>query len=288
MEIFTVLAPSREQKQQMRALEEACHAFDGSFSQTYLETTYNVDPNMPAFILAMEGQTLLGFAYLYADEPGEADVTLYVAPSHRRNGIMKKLLVSLEKLAQNYGLVDLEFVTERVFLEQHPNFCQHLGLEVLEGSEIWLTLPAGQRYEQEKRAELDLLLADEEQLAAIVDFQQRAFNHDEETARHYAQTSLANPQAQLYVFQKEGRVCGSCTVDISGSVCHFFGLAMDPADQGQGLGTYFMQALINHLTEQLAWGFQLVVEDENLKARKFYEKLGFKERTEVLYLKEKR
>ena len=55
----------------------------------------------------------------------------------------------------------------------------------------------------------------------------------------------------------------------------------------QGLGSYLLLASMQDLNELNGQEFQIVVENQNTRALKLYKKLGFKEMTEVVYLKEK-
>ncbi|MBP2623144.1 GNAT family N-acetyltransferase [Streptococcus oricebi] len=285
MIVKEIVNPTTKEVEDMQDLVEICHQADGSFSQPYLATTYNVDRSMPAFLLAYEAENLVAFAYLYADEPHEAEVSLYVRPSHRRQGLMTSLLEKLDDLAARYVLTDLEFVTEKVFLASQPDFCANCQLSLLDGSEIWLTQTSKRYDDLEENPALALKQADASMIEEIASFQSEAFADDIKTARLYAQQSVENPATLLYVLSYKERLIGSATVDSSDKVNHLFGLAIDEKYQGQGFGTYLMKSLINDLQEKNNWDFQIVVEEENQAARKLYGKLGFVERTEVVYLK---
>ncbi|MGT2846674.1 GNAT family N-acetyltransferase [Streptococcus massiliensis] len=280
-----IINPTDNEMKQMQDLVAACHEADGSFSQPYLATTYNVDKTMPAFLLAYEAEVLLAFAYLYADEPHEAEIHLYVAPAHRRQGLMTSLLEKLDDLAARYSLTDLEFATEKVFLDKHKDFCENCSLRILDGSEIWMIRAQESNDDFEKNPALQMRLADSSMINEIAAFQSVAFDNDIKTARLYAQQSVENPNSLLYVLLYHGRIVGSCTVDISDKVNHIFGLAIEEKYRGQGFGTYLMKSLIHDLHKQNDWDFQIVVEEDNHPARKLYGKLGFVERTEVVYLK---
>ena len=280
-----IVNPTNDEMKQMQDLVEICHQADRSFSQPYLATTYNVDQTMPAFLLAYEAETLVAFVYLYADQAHAAEVSLYVRPSNRRQGLMSLLLEKLDDLARRCSLTDLEFVTEKVFLDKHKDFCENCQLRILDGSEIWLT-QASKRYDDlEENPALELRRADASMIEEIASFQSEAFGDDIKTARLYAQQSVENPGTLLYVLFYKGQLVGSATVDISDKVNHLFGLAIDEKYQGQGFGSYLMKSLLNDLHKQNDLDFQIVVEEENQVARKLYDKLGFVERTEVVYLK---
>lgn len=55
--------------------------------------------------------------------------------------------------------------------------------------------------------------------------------------------------------------------------------------RGQEIGTYFMKRLVNQLIAENEKTFQIAVESANITAKSLYEKLGFKEQTQVFYAK---
>ena len=50
-------------------LVRSCHQIDHTYRLPYLDNLYNADPTMPAFILALVEEQLVGFLSIYADEP---------------------------------------------------------------------------------------------------------------------------------------------------------------------------------------------------------------------------
>ena len=87
MQIGIYSALPEKEKQVLFELVQECNKVDGGYRLPYLDNNYNADPEMPAFFLAeMDGQTI-GFLSVYADEPGQAEVSLYVLPMYRRQGL---------------------------------------------------------------------------------------------------------------------------------------------------------------------------------------------------------
>lgn len=270
-----------EEKLACEQLVSRCHEYDGTFHQPYLDNLYNFDQEMPSFILAEEEQ-ILGFLSIYADEPGEAQLEVVVHPNYRRQGIATRLLQEFQKIADQYELTNLSFVTERVFLEQHSGFLSHFQLTATDECELWLALPH-QQLALEESEDLLVSVASMEHLESIAQFQAKAFGHDLEYSRHYARESIQNQDAQLYILQKGNQVLASVTVDVSQGSNHFYGLAVDVDHQGQGLATYLLKSVINLLAQVNENHFQIVVEKDNLPALNLYRKLGFEVKTEVVY-----
>lgn len=263
-------------------LVNACHQHDGTFHQPYLDNLYNFDHGMPAFFLAIE-EELIGFLSVYADEPGEAQLEIFVHPDHRRKGTASQLLREFGKIAEQYGLTDLSYVTEQIFIDQHPDVLSRFGLTVTDDRELWLVLPH-QSLPLEERADVQVALASLEHLESIAQFQAKAFEQELDHARHYARESIQNQEALLYILQKDDQVLASVTVDVSQGSNHFYGLAVDVEHQGQGLATYLLKSVINLLARENQLYFQIVVEKDNQVALNLYQKLGFEVRTEVVYL----
>ena len=113
---------------------------------------------MPAFFLYYEKGELVGLLTVYADDQ-DVEVTILVHPNHRRQGIARALFSSFEKETASYPIVQWTFQTERVFLENHPDFASNWGLVEDEETETWLG-KGSNPYPLANCSNLDVLLAD--------------------------------------------------------------------------------------------------------------------------------
>lgn len=280
---------SLEEKKQCERLVRACHQIDHTYRLPYLDNLYNADLTMPAFILAsVEGQ-LVGFLSIYADEPKEAEVQLFVTPSFRRQGIARSLWEDFMDLAQDYQLEDRLYVSEVRFLEQHPELFSHFHFveAVEEDHELWLEAPC-QVVDLDKREELSVLEAEESMLQEIAHFQSKAFETDLDYALKYATESLDGQDTRLFVLRDQEQVLASVTVDLSQGTTYFFGLAVDPDHLRKGYARYLLRSVMNQMAAEVEQQFQIVVEKENQAALSLYLGLGFTIQTEVLYLMDSR
>ena len=280
---------SLEEKKQCEQLVRACHQIDHTYRLPYLDNLYNADLTMPAFILAsVEGQ-LVGFLSIYADEPKEAEVQLFVTPSFRRQGIARSLWEDFMDLDQDYQLEDRLYVSEVRFLEQHPELFSHFHFveAVEEDHELWLEAPC-QVVDLDKREELSVLEAEESMLQEIAHFQSKAFETDLDYALKYATESLDGQDTRLFVLRDQEQVLASVTVDLSQGTTYFFGLAVDPDHLRKGYARYLLRSVMNQMAVEVEQQFQIVVEKENQAALSLYLGLGFTIQTEVLYLMESR
>ncbi len=285
MQIGIYSALPKKEKQVLFELVQECNKADGGYRLPYLDNNYNVDPEMPAFFLAeMDGRTI-GFLSVYADEPGQAEVSLYVLPAYRRQGVANKLLAAFSKVADKYELTEIEYVAEQAFLNEQSDFARRFDYQEGE-AEIWLAQPA-QTFPLEEREGIEVLQGSLDLAEEIATFQSQVFETPLNVALKYAREAVSSAFSLLYILKKDHRVVASVSVDTDFGTNYFFGLAVDQDFQGQGLGSYLLLASMQDLNKLNGQEFQIVVEKQNTRALKLYKKLGFKEMTEVVYLKEK-
>ena len=285
MQIRIYSALPEKEKQALFELVQECNKADGGYRLPYLDNNYNADPEMPAFFLAeMDGQTI-GFLSVYADEPSQAEVSLYVLPAYRRQGVANQLLIAFSKVADKYDLTEIEYVAEQAFLNEQSDFARRFDYQEDE-AEIWLAQPV-QTFPLEKREGIEVLQGSLDLAEEIAVFQSQVFETPLDVALKYAREAVSRASSLLYILKKDGRVVASVSVDTDFGTNYFFGLAVDQDFQGQGLGSYLLLASMQDLNERNGQEFQIVVEKQNRRALKLYKKLGFKEMTEVVYLKEK-
>ena len=243
---------SLEEKKQCEQLVRACHQIDHTYRLPYLDNLYNADLTMPAFILAsVEGQ-LVGFLSIYADEPKEAEVQLFVTPSFRRQGIARSLWEDFMDLAQDYQLEDRLYVSEVRFLEQHPELFSHFHFVEAEEEdhELWLEATC-QVTDHEKREGLMVLEVQESMLQEIAHFQSKAFETDLDYALKYATESLEGQDTRLFVLRDQEQVLASVTVDLSQGTTYFFGLAVDPDHLRKGYARYLLRSVMNQMAAEV-------------------------------------
>ena len=271
-----------------KALIAICQKYDGTFRDPYLSNMLNFDPDMPAFFLYYEKGELVGLLTIYADDP-DVDVAILVHPNHRRRGIARALYRSFEKETASYPIESVTFQTERVFLENHPDFVSNWGLVEDEETETWLGKDR-RPYPLVNDSNLKVLLADRSYQDQISQLKFQAFSEEHESREvvdRYVAKALKDPESRLYILLKNGQVIGTCTVDLSSNTNYFYGLAIAELERGKGYGSYLAKSLVNQLIAQNDKAFQIAVEDSNVGAKRLYEKIGFVTQTQVVYLNPK-
>ena len=271
-----------------KALIATCQKYDGTFRDPYLSNMLNFDPDMPAFFLYYEKGELVGLLTIYADDQ-DVEVAILVHPNYRRQGIARALYGSFEKETASYPIESVTFQTERIFLENHPDFASNWGLVEDDETETWLGKDR-RPYPLVNDSNLEVLLADRSYQDQISQLKFQAFSEEHESREvvdRYVAKALKDPESRLYILLKDGQVIGTCTVDLSSNTNYFYGLAIAELERGNGYGSYLAKSLVNQLIEQNDKEFQIAVEDSNVGAKHLYEKLGFVKQTQVVYLNPK-
>ena len=271
-----------------KALIATCQKYDGTFRDPYLSNMLNFDPDMPAFFLYYEKGELVGLLTIYADDQ-DVEVAILVHPNHRRQGIARALYGSFEKETASYPIESVTFQTERIFLENHPDFASNWGLVEDDETETWLGKDR-RPYPLATISNLEVVLADRSYQDQISQLKFEAFSEEHESREvvdRYVAKALKDPESRLYILLKNDQVIGTCTVDLSSNTNYFYGLAIAELERGKGYGSYLAKSLVNQLIAQNDKAFQIAVEDSNVGAKRLYEKIGFVKQTQVVYLKPK-
>ena len=271
-----------------KAFIAVCQNYDGTFREPYLSNMLNFDPNMPAFFLYYEKGELVGLLTVYADDQ-DVEVAILVHPNHRRQGIARALFTIFEKETASFHIRSVTFQTERIFLENHPDFVSNWGLVEDEETETWLGKDR-RPYLLATVSNLEVLLADSSYQEQISQLKFQAFSEEHESREvvdRYVAEALKDPESRLYILLKNGQVIGTCTVDLSSNTNYLYGLAIAEFERGKGYGSYLAKSLVNQLIEQNDKEFQIAVEDSNVGAKRLYEKIGFVKQTQVVYLNAK-
>ena len=282
---FTNQLTEKERKV-AKVLIASCQAYDQTFREPYLSNMLNFDPNMPAFFLYYQEGELLGLLMVYADDV-DVELSILVHPNHRCQGIARALIKSFKEETASYSIQSVTFQTERVFLDRHPDLASHWGLIENEETETWLGRDRTP-YVLDSRSDVKVLLAEHSYLEEITQLHHQAFSDAEETLEvphRYIAEALKDSSSLLYILLKEGQVIGVCTVDLSGNSNYLYGLAVVEAYRGKGYGSYLAKSVVNQLIAQNDKSFQIAVEDDNIGAKRLYEKIGFVKQTQVVYLK---
>lgn len=285
-------ALSLDHIRQVRALETTVMAYDGTKRRAYLSNQYNADPAMPAFFMAYQGSDLVGFLSIYADEPPYGDITVFVDPTRRRQGIATHLLAQAHQVGKTHGIHDWQYMTESVFMDQVPDLANRwhyepdqaewiLELDLREKEAPVSKQTVSHLYEG-LEASVQARLACEADCEALAQINAHAFETDIELGRLYLSQALSDPNSQVWLIAYQDKAVGTLIIDMTSGVDYYFGLAIDPAFQARGIGKEGLaQVLKTRSSDRIQ---QLQVEVDNLAAIAIYEANGFKKVSQVRYI----
>lgn len=274
-----------QEEMAVRTLIAQIKQHDGLYREPYLSSQLNFDPTMPAFFLAYEETALLGFLTVYADDT-EPEILLWVHPDHRLQGVARQLFQTYETETASYGLDKPFFTVERHVLAKYPQLPQAWGVSESQEAEVEYWLGRGRTpFDLPDCPGLVVCQAEPQHVAAIAAFQSAVFDEPLEVTQRYAREAIADEKSLLYIALEGDQVLASCTVDLSSGDNYLYGLAVKSELQGQGIGTYLTQYIINDRIAHDNRPFQIAVEAENAGAKRLYERLGFEVQTEVTFLR---
>ncbi|MGT2828617.1 GNAT family N-acetyltransferase [Streptococcus hillyeri] len=284
MKIIVTNQLSKQQEQEVRQLIAEIRDYDNFTREPYLSNMLNFDQDMPAFFLVYEKNELRGFLTVYADDPNEVDLFIWVAPAYRRQGLARQLFENYKESTRDYGLGKPSFNIERHFLTNNPWLLSAWQVNETNESEFWMSRGCD-KVALEERSDIRVCQADLQHLEAIAKFQSETFEEDLELCRQYAREAIEDETSLLYVVLRAEEVIASCTVDLSSGDQLLYGLAVKNAEQGKGIGTYMTKYILNDRIENDSRPFQIAVEADNVVAKRLYEKLGFVIASEITYLR---
>ena len=290
MKVIERITLNNEETKQAAGLNKRINKADNTYSNIYLSNKYNYFSDMPTFVLAYEGQKLIGLTMLYADDgpAEEVEVNLVVDPQFRRRKVATKMWKHAKQIMLQYGYHKWEFVSEKAFLVKNPAFLTNCKLTVVkEDSDYYMRtkqpIPLNKADNLNQILEVKILA--ENYVDQVAKAHSNAFGDAIATSTKYIKNSLLDKNTQSFILLKDNEVAGYCAVDHSNNEDYFFGLFIDKPFWGQGFGTFFIKKMIAILQKEGSRVFALNADVENKAAIHIYEKAGFKILSETLYLK---
>ncbi|MCB6840012.1 GNAT family N-acetyltransferase [Weissella viridescens] len=288
MWITTKTKLTAHEKKQVQTLIHQVHQVDRTFKAPYLSNQYNYFPGMPTFILVYDSATqLAGFTMIYADEApqdGIVDLIVTVLPAQRHQGIGRMMFNRAQSILDAFGYNQINYITERVFLDANPNLLQKLNMRVAD-SEYQMVM--GQLVEPSTKLAATVRLMKAADIMPLVPIFSSAFDDiSDEAAERYLTESLQDASIASYVLTVENTPIGYCAIDLS-DYAYIFSVFIDDRYRSQGYGQYLLTYAISHLQTQGWKRIVLGVEGTNVAAKRLYNRIGFQDETEIVSLQQK-
>lgn len=251
-------------------------ALAGGFEPAWY-TTLNADQARPAWFLARREGRLLGFLTVFDPSGSAAEVSAFVDPANRRQGVFTALLAEARRIWNAPGRRWL-LVADRSDA-QGAAVAARLG--TLSFTESTLGLGVGDRPAFHGLAE-GLLLAEAgpEDVGDVLAVQGRGDRGG--GYREFVENVMNDPQRRMLVLKHEGKIVGTGGLGRDAEITEIFGLAIDPDHQGKGWGRALASGLLD-LGARDTVEFRLEVDSTNGRAEALYRSLGFTDRKVIDY-----
>lgn len=272
--------------QETREFAFQTQPFDHAFRLPYIGNQYNADKSLPSLFTVRQDENLVGFLTIYADEVHQAEITAMIAPNHRRQGLFTALKQLAEPHLNQHGVTDITYYSEQHFVDAHPAIFKSFTLPADSPELVMVAndVPAQSTLPNEKITVRQAMLADAKAIARV-NFRSFPDEETEEMALAYAQNTLQDPKAKLFVLSYENQLIGTVSSDFTGLRHYLFGVAIDPDFRRRGFAAYLLGETMRQLALVTPAAFELLVDADNLAALPLYEKLGFVAKSHVLYFK---
>ncbi|KTD33809.1 hypothetical protein Lnau_2101 [Legionella nautarum] len=258
------------QLSEVHKLATLCREVDSSSPPLYphiLEQKRANDSNL----LFFEESKLIGFLSVYFFYANACEVTVIIAPSHRRQGIAKRLLQTIMPLLLAKQMDTLLFATPT---EVNKRWLSQLGFSY-HNSEYQM-----QRHSYEPilitKQRLQIRKASEKDMLDLCTIDELCFpeEQDDMIARFNSLLEENNYTVLLAFYQ--GRAIGKAHIRWQSDNAILSDIAILPHSQGQGLGSELLSFCINHALSLGITKLILDVETSNHNALNLYMRHDFK------------
>lgn len=252
------------------ALVAACKKVDGNAIAIYrdLLTHYR---SRPCSLLHYEGDQLIGFAAVFFFEHDVGEISLLVAPTHRKKGIAHGLLHTM------LGLIEADRPIETLVFSTPQGLYDaellHRGLQH-QGSEYEM-----QRESHEPLAlnihTLSILEATPADIDTLCAIDRNCFPTSQPSSETRFGNLLIRPDHTIFLAIHEQAVIGKAHLARHAQDAHLSDVAILPALQRQGFGRALITHCINHALTWPQTKVTLGVETSNQHALQLYLDLNF-------------
>lgn len=261
---------NQTQLREVQELTASCRETDGSSPPLYphiLEQKRANDSNL----LFFEEDKLLGFLSVYFFYANACEVTVIIAPSHRRQGIAKRLLQTVMPLLLAKQMDTLLFATPTAVNERwlsQLGFSYHNSEYQMQRHSYEPILMTKQRLQIRKASEKDIF--------DLCTIDELCFPEEQDDMLTRFNSLLEENNYTILLAFYQGRAIGKAHIRWQTDSAILSDIAILPHSQGQGLGSELLSFCINHALSLGTTKLILDVETSNHNALNLYMRHDFK------------
>ncbi len=274
--ILSLTKLTEERKAQIRELEAACRAHDGTEAVAELSGDMNFSRRLKCFFMYCEDERPVGYMEIFCPDGKNAELTAFVEPSRRQQGIFSAMYEAADTELLDRGVRNILVVAEPASADAAAA-AKKMGAE-LRYSELMMRLEEKTETGQEQVRREDLFLAvslvceDVEESLEASDGGQELLYKYRRSDTELGDTKIGNAEI------------GHAGVYVGAHELFIYGVEIDEKSRGKGHGTAFTHALIRELKNRFPdRQIKLQVRSDNVPAMKLYERCGFTVETQRDY-----
>ena len=235
-------------------------------------TTLNKEEDRPAWFLARNQNRLIGFLTIFDPSGEEAEVSAYVDPVFRQQGVFKALW---DQARSQWAQPSRRWllVTNRAD-GAATSVARHWGTYAFTESSLSLPVAARPPFSGLSSG-LTLMEGGEEDLEGAAEVFRLA-NGDDDHHRPFLEKILVDPDRRFYVLKDSQRPVGVGCLHREGGKTMVHGLVVHPDFQGRGWGRALVIALLD-LGARGTESFLIEVDSTNERAERLYRSVGFRD-----------
>ncbi|GEB76061.1 GNAT family N-acetyltransferase [Sporolactobacillus inulinus] len=259
-------------KKEIRALEKRCTQADNVTSLTDLDDSLNVHKEMNHTFLCYEDKRLIAFCHLFIPTDAEAELSARTDPEFRRKGYFSALLKRTLEEVKHFHIPDILLVGQPgVFA---ASLLDHLGASY-DFSEYVMSLDRAAYHPPKTDLQLEVKQQTLRELERLIEISVSSFGDNRKEARKLIEMALLAPHREGYMAVFKNQIIGICYARFDENEAFLFGLGIDSAFQGKGLGKTFLVHLLDRLFSRAVHTVKLDVDSRNRAALNIYQDAGF-------------
>ena len=271
MQLQSISGLNLAQIQVIEALSLKCAAIDGNAVPIYRHLLEHDRP-FPCGVLAYDNENLIGFLRTFFFAEHEFEISMMVAPTHRRRGIATSMLDHLLPVIRSQYIHKFNITAPYGLNEEWINQLgfDFTGVQYQMQYQPQATVPAIQLSVNNliRQATID-------DLPYLTAIHRAGFPTENAEIADYLQMLVTDSNHKIFIIESSGLPVGKAHMRFQGDAAYLADVAVFPKHQSKG----YARALISHclhlLRDTHASSIFLDLEDHNTRARKIYLDLGF-------------